>query len=513
MDGYATVRLDGPAIVELPRRHRWLIASAAAHVVLAAWLVTAGPVRVAVKRDEGVRARVEQSLRQTAQREVQRELRTMEKIRDALEKSAGGAGSEGNAGKDAADGNAKAADPAARARALAAQIEAVQQKIRAAEMARVLRIPEAEALRRVRAEQARKPRPAPPKNAPPEAQVAQLVQQARAALAQRRAQLLAQQQGVALKPPGGEAHSGKPQGGQGPDKGKGSGKTAGQGGLGRGQGQGQGQGKGQGQGQGQGSGQGGPVGLGGQGGRAGGGGTNENSAARYGYGTVEALATGLALGAPGAITGGNLDMSSSAFSDSRSFGAYVTPPPVDLQGMRAGRGRTIGAGGPYANRVFLDAWYVIGPFQGASRDSQGAVYPPERGVDLDAVYFGKNSLPVRWTFQQDASYPTVPLPRAENAVYYAYTEVEIDRDTDLWVSIGADDDSKLWFNDDLVWISSTVDDKPWYRQPFFTMNAEIAALNLTEGRRRLHFHKGRNTLLFKLYNGADLMFFSVVLSK
>ena len=84
---------------------------------------------------------------------------------------------------------------------------------------------------------------------------------------------------------------------------------------------------------------------------------------------------------------------------------------------------------------------------------------------------------------------------------------------DLWVWIGADDDSKMWFNDGLVWIGSQVDDKPWYRQPFHAMGTEIATRNLTEGQRRLHFRKGRNTILFKLYNGMNLMFFSVVLSR
>jgi hypothetical protein len=71
----------------------------------------------------------------------------------------------------------------------------------------------------------------------------------------------------------------------------------------------------------------------------------------------------------------------------------------------------------------------------------------------------------------------------------------------------------MWFNDGLVWISSQVDDKPWYREPFYTMHTGLATRNLTEGQRRLHFHKGRNTILFKLYNGINLMFFSVVLSR
>lgn len=469
------------------RRHPWLIASLAAHGVLAAGLYTAGPVHVAIKRDDGLRAQVARSLQHTGQRQMRRELRTMEEIRDALAESAGEAGGEskGKGGKDAA----RSPDPAARARELARQIELVQQKIRAAELARVLRIPQAEALKRVQREEARKPRPAPAGHASPEVQVAQLAQQAKAALAQRRAQLLAQQQGVAIKPEAGEMKPGRPQGGKG-GQGPGGGKSAGQGGPGQGNGQ--------------------MSGQGGQGGRPGGSGSAQDSARRDSK--VEALASGLALGAPGAITGSSIDMASTAFSDSRSFGAYVKPPPVDAASMRTGRGRTIGAGGAYANRIFLDTWYVIGPFEGAGHDSQNAVYPPERGVDLEAVYYGKNDLPVRWTFQQDARYPSIPLPRAENAVYYAYTEVEVDRDMDLWVWIGGDDDTKMWFNDRLVWLSGDNVDKPWYRQPFMTL-PEMHTLNLSEGQRRLHFNKGRNSILLKLYNGVDLMFYSVVLSK
>ena len=484
MHADATFRLDGSSMVGLWHRHPWLIASLAAHGVLAASLYTAGPVHVAIKRDDGLRAQVAQSLQHTGQRQMRRELRTMEEIRDALAESAGEAGGEGKGGKDAPG----SPDPVARARELARQIEQVQRKIRATEMARVLRIPEAEARKRVLRDEARKPRPAPPKHAAPEVQVAQLTQQAKAALAQRRVQLLAQQQGVAIEPEAGALKPGRPQDGKA-GQGPGSGKSAGQGGPGQGNGR--------------------MSGHGGQGGRAGGGGIAQNSASRGSK--VEALASGLALGAPGAITGSSIDMSSNAFSDARGFGAFLEPPPVDVASLRTGRGRTIGAGGAYANRIFLDTWYVIGPFEGAGHDSQKAVYPPERGVDLDAVYYGKNDLPVRWTFQQEARYPSIPLPRAENAVYYAYTEVEVDRDMDLWVWIGGDDDTKMWFNDRLVWLSGDGVDKPWYRQAFMTLPGMLT-LNLTEGKRRLHFHKGHNSILLKLYNGVNLMFYSVVLS-
>jgi hypothetical protein len=83
---------------------------------------------------------------------------------------------------------------------------------------------------------------------------------------------------------------------------------------------------------------------------------------------------------------------------------------------------------------------------------------------------------------------------------------------DLWVWIGGDDDTKMWFNDRLVWLSGASLDKPWYRQAFNTLGG-MDTLNLTEGQRKLHFKEGRNSILLKLYNGIDLMFYSVVLSR
>jgi hypothetical protein len=463
--------MERAAWSEPARRHPWLAASLLAHALLAVCLVAAGPVRVEARRDAGVRTQVDASLQQTARREMQRQLRSMEEIREALEQSAGiappAAKKEGSAGESK--------DPATRARRLAEAIEAVQQKSRAAEMARLLGIPEKEALKRVRAEEAKQPEPPLPKG-PPEAVVARLAEQAKAALAQRRAQLMAQQQGVHLN----QGRSGLGRAGQGAQTAQ--------------------------------AGQAGQAGQGLRPARNGGGvsGGPAGQSVSLG-GRLDALASGLGMNTPHALVGGSMDMSSEVFSDGRRYGEFLAPPLVDADRVRSGAGRKLGRGGAFANRVFLDTWYVIGPFAGRARDSIGAVYPPERGVDLDAVYYGKNDAPVRWTWQQEASYPFVPQPRAENAVYYAYTEVEVENDLDVWMSIGADDDSKLWFNDRLIWISGD-GDKPWYRVPFYTLDSEMALLNLAEGQRKLRLHKGRNTILLKLYNGANLMFFSVVLT-
>jgi hypothetical protein len=471
MASFTEPRLERPDLSDLARRHPWLAASVLAHALLGLTLYTAGPVRVELKRDDRLRTQVNDSLQQTSRREMQRQLRTMEEIKEALEQSAGGAPA-GQERKPAADAAARKAtqDPAAKARQLAAAIEAVQQKIRATELARLLKIPEQEALKKVQAEEARRPKPPLPKNRPPEAVVAQLAAQAKAALARRRAQVLAQQQGIMLKMGSGHGSGGERLGNGPPGN---ANRTAKNGG-----------------------------GISG--------GAAQDSAAMGGR--LNALTSDLGLGNPLALSGSTLDMTSAAFSDQRNYGSFVAPPAVDAGTLRAGSGRTLGAGGPYANRIFLDTWYVIGPFAAHGRGSIDAVYPPERGVDLDAVYYGMGDQPVRWNWQQDADYPFVPHPRAENAVYYAYTEVTVDRDMDMWMAIGADDDSKLWFNERLVWISAPDVDKPWYRRPFYSMHTELAQRNLTEGQRKLHFHKGRNTILFKLYNGMNLMFFSMVLT-
>jgi len=459
MADLAQPRLDVPAIYDVPRRQPWLAASAGVHLLLATVLYTAGPVRIEHRREQGVQARVEQSLRQTDRRQMRKQLRTMEEIKEALEQSAGlpPAPAQERGGK-AADKHEQA--PEKQARELMRAIEKVEQQIRTAELARLLRIPESEARKRVQRAAARRPSP-PTKPEVPQAVVARLTAQAKAALAQRRAQLMARQQGVAVNQPG--------------DGRRGDARMSG-------------------------------VGSG-----EGGGALQSGLASAALGGRLDALAKGLEMAPPGVLTGSSLDMSSASFSDRRGYGGYLKPPALDAARVRTGSGRTLGAGGAYANRIHLDTWYVIGPFEGQGTNSIGAVYPPERGVDLDAVYYGKNDLPVRWTWQQDATYPSIPLPRAEHAVYYAWAEVEVDRDLDMWMAIGADDDSKIWFNDRLVWISGD-GDKPWYRHPFYRLDTEIATRNLVEGQRKLHFRKGRNTILLKLYNGTNLMFFSVVLS-
>lgn len=195
----------------------------------------------------------------------------------------------------------------------------------------------------------------------------------------------------------------------------------------------------------------------------------------------------------------------------RNYESEIGTPRIDAARMRAGAGRILGAGGSYANRVYLDSWYMIGPFAGVGQESIDNGYPPESIIDLDAVYAGMHGRALRWRYEQFSQYPLVPIGYTEGAVYYGYTEVDMDRARDVVIAMGADDDAKLWVNDELVWQSGK-HLKPWYRIHYKYLKGRIDTLNLNEVTRVVRLEKGRNKLLFKLYNGSGATFISVVLS-
>lgn len=179
--------------------------------------------------------------------------------------------------------------------------------------------------------------------------------------------------------------------------------------------------------------------------------------------------------------------------------------------LRSGSANTFGSGGRYANRVAVNNWYIIGPFEGADQASIEKRYPPELAVDLDASYFGKYRRIVEWKYMHTNQHPMISTLRGEYAVYYGYAEISMDQERDLWVAMGAEGDAKVWLNDRVVWVSSK-DEQAWHDTHFIDAKKELRNLKRIEGKRKLHLHKGKNTLMFKLYNGIDAGFFSLVLA-
>jgi hypothetical protein len=200
--------------------------------------------------------------------------------------------------------------------------------------------------------------------------------------------------------------------------------------------------------------------------------------------------------------------------DSGEGGAFQIPA-MDATGLVRGKGRLFGAGGQFANRVYLNTWYIIGPFQGRP---QGGLFgnpghPPENAVLLDAVYFGKADRLLKWRYVSSQAYPLIPPDPEVDAVYYGYTEVSVDQDCDLTAWIGADDDVQIYLNDRLVWKGGNIFKKlPYFYALIDPRTTHARDYNISEGKRVLHFNKGRNKLFFKLSNGPQGTSLSFVLT-
>jgi hypothetical protein len=193
----------------------------------------------------------------------------------------------------------------------------------------------------------------------------------------------------------------------------------------------------------------------------------------------------------------------------------VRIPEIPAGATVKGTGRIIGPGGPYADRVYVNRWYLIGPFERKHDEAwlSGPPDPPEQAVVLDAAYRGKDGRLLKWEYVDSANYPLVPPQPAEDAVYYGYTELKTAREQDLTIWVGAHDDAQLWLNDRLVWRGRNVAKGGFYREVNGTNNTHGRDYNFSEGKRVVHFRQGRNKLFFKLSNGLGPLFFSLVLTK
>jgi hypothetical protein len=196
-------------------------------------------------------------------------------------------------------------------------------------------------------------------------------------------------------------------------------------------------------------------------------------------------------------------------------GGALEIPAVDASSLVRGRGRMLGAGGQYATRVYLNTWYLIGPFPGRHNEGlfDNPAYPPEKAVLLDAVYFGKDKRLLKWRYVTAQRYPLVPPDLAEDSVYYGYTEVFVDQACDLTAWIGVDDDVQIYLNDRLVWKGGNVNKRPYFDAIFNPNTPYLRDYNRTEGTRLLHFNKGRNRVFFKMSNGPNDPFLSMVLTR
>lgn len=439
-----------------PRRHLihpWLLLSLGVHAGLGAFLLWFGTYELGERAEERVGA----SLRATSVAPSAQRVEDLQKIRELLDESGGGA-TPAPAQRSAAPADER--ELLARARELAREIDKLDEDFQAEELARLTQIPIEQARARVLAEARKTAPPEVSDAATAREEIAALEKRAMDVLSRRQEQIHRKEQGVALGHPPGTAE-----------------------GIAN------------------------PVGAPGQ------------------EWKVQGLSSGSVAGRMGELLAqmGAGGVGEPALSlvyrpdDQRLFkGGRGNVPVVPPGRMVKGHGRIIGAGGEYSNRFHVGNWHVIGPFEG--RHGTGLFdnpsYPPEQAVLLDAVYRGKGNRVLKWEQVMGDEYPLIPPHKAEDSVYYGYAELSLDREQDLTVWIGADDDAKVWLNGQVIWKGGDRG-KQWFFDYVYnhTLRAPLTRqYNLSEGYTVARFKKGRNKVLFKLSNGPTRVFFSMVLS-
>jgi len=112
--------------------------------------------------------------------------------------------------------------------------------------------------------------------------------------------------------------------------------------------------------------------------------------------------------------------------------------------------------------VFLNSWYIIGPFENNRKIDFSRRLPPELNFDLDAAYRGKEGKLLRWKFYQSQR-PDIYVPDIRaNSTYYAYAELRSDVTTRAIVQAGADDALRIWWNGKHIYTSEdTLKSKSW----------------------------------------------------
>jgi hypothetical protein len=106
-------------------------------------------------------------------------------------------------------------------------------------------------------------------------------------------------------------------------------------------------------------------------------------------------------------------------------------------------------------RKFIPDWYIVGPFPNprkteAERRGLDSIYTPERNVDLNTIYTGKNGQQIKWqhilTPENGYIDLTNKLKSYELSVCYALTYIYAVKPELVSLFIGSDDGAKIFFN-------------------------------------------------------------------
>jgi hypothetical protein len=165
-------------------------------------------------------------------------------------------------------------------------------------------------------------------------------------------------------------------------------------------------------------------------------------------------------------------------------------------------GRRFTEASPRKGWLYLDTWYVIGPWENHSKVDFSIKHPPEFGIDFDAKYYdGKFADQpdhpdkiLQWEFYQSDQVRCQPPAVYGASTYYAYTDVWFEEARDMLIAVGSDDAASMWLNGQLVW-----------------QDTGQSSWQLGEGYRKVHFKEGYNDVMVRIENGPIHCLWSVVL--
>jgi hypothetical protein len=147
------------------------------------------------------------------------------------------------------------------------------------------------------------------------------------------------------------------------------------------------------------------------------------------------------------------------------------------------------------NNLYLNQWYVIGPFDNRFRINRDASFLPESVVDLDSKTVGKDNKVIGWEYWRCNKQRIEPTWAPNGCIYYGWTEVYCPDDMQIWVAVGSDDKGMLWLNGKKEWESGN-ERKPYRADEWVSP---------------LDFKKGRNEILFRCENDGGTMGWSMIL--
>jgi len=158
--------------------------------------------------------------------------------------------------------------------------------------------------------------------------------------------------------------------------------------------------------------------------------------------------------------------------------------------------------------LYINTWYIIGPWENGGRIDYSNIHPPEFEIDFDAVYtdgkkgnvytsrkvFEDIDGTLSWRFTQSDNIRILPPIQSPDSTFYAYTELYFEEDTEMLVAIASDDATRVWINGKLTW-----------------EELGLSSWNIGERFERALFRKGTNKILLRLENGPSETLFSFVI--